>query len=399
MASATRSRRTLFRAVAIACLVVIGVQTAGCGFFSGQIDRQYYLIEPSLVSLGEGRIPCEAKYKPGKDESSPQTTDRASALAIELKASDTLVIIYADCLKKMLRARMNLARIARLTSSSFAVLTAAAAAALGAVATAPLTAITALAATSAVIPEFMRIFGADERAKAYDEGIHLIEGAEGQYLQNLTEHAQLVIPRDHLTADGAQLYVQVVAALKIVENLLVAQLPKVEDIELAQGRIRRIAEVRVSLTQKVEPPMVVKATDGTTTGTTREVKYTAKATNVTAAAVGPAILEVTVDGLKDWKPTTPVTVSNNATCDSPVLSISLTNVRGDVRCEITSLAASGAVDLTVTVVAPDAPDATAPPKRILFTGRVWEKSSKLLLSGPGNPQSVNVNNKPAPAQQ
>ena len=62
------------------------------------------------------------------------------------QVSDQNVVIYTDCVKKMLRRRMSLARIARLTSSSFAVLTAATAAALGATAMAPLTAITALAA-------------------------------------------------------------------------------------------------------------------------------------------------------------------------------------------------------------------------------------------------------------
>src|SRR5207253_1133812 len=82
---------------------------------------------------------------------------------------------------------------------------------------------------SAVIPEFMRIFGADERAKAYDEGVHLIEEAEGNYLlahATGTNNSGIISP-NVLTREGAQLYVQVVASVKLVEQLLVAQLPKV----------------------------------------------------------------------------------------------------------------------------------------------------------------------------
>ena len=354
-----RSHRTPFQAVAIACLVVIGLQTAGCGMASRWVvDPQYYLVEPSLVSLAEGRNPCEAKEQPGR-------------VIKELKASDTLVLVYTDCIKKMLRARMNLARIARLTSSSFAVLTAAAAATLGAVATAPLTAITALAATSAVIPEFMRIFGADERARAYDEGVHLIEEAEGQYMvalasQSIPGSAVTISPG--LTTHGAQLYVQVVASLKIVENLLVARLPKVEDIQRAQGRVAQIGQVQVVLAQTVNPSEV------TATGPSRKVVYTATAKNITGSEIDLATLNVHVTGAK-WQEKGTAT---NAQCVPKAESL---------ECTITGLAAGGVAKVEIEA---DAPAAAADVKLIKFTGQVWHGSSKLPLSGASTPVIVSV---------
>jgi len=246
-----RSRRNV---VSLLCLIGIAIQSFGCMTISEKfLDQEYYLIEPSAKSLGAGAVSCAGKTGP----STPYEP--------VIKASDALVMVYTDCIKKMLRRRMNLARVARLTSSTFAVLTAAAAAALGATAAAPLTAITALAATSAVIPEFMRIFGADERAKAYDEGVHLIEEAEGNYLlaHATGTNSSGIISPNVLTREGAQLYVQVVASVKLVEQLLVAQLPKVEDIQRAQGRIAlRTLDVSTPSTTTLVPKQAVSVSVG-----------------------------------------------------------------------------------------------------------------------------------------
>lgn len=106
-----------------------------------------------------------------------------------------------------------------------------------------------------------------------EEGVSLIEGAEGRYLVALaeTQSAQTTpppapatgttpasgappapgtaLPSDRLTIAGPQLYVEVVAAIKIVEQLLVAQLPTVEDINLAQGRVARLGDLQVQPTE------------------------------------------------------------------------------------------------------------------------------------------------------
>jgi hypothetical protein len=283
-----RARR-LRQALTVLCLVVAAVELTGCSTISKHmIDQEYYLVEPSIASIQNSQ---ESKKDP--------CSGRPYSTAIS-QVSDQNVVIYVDCVKKMLRRRMNLARIARLTSSSFAVLTAAAAAALGATAAAPLTAITALAASSAVIPEFSRIFGADERAHAYQEGVSLIEDAEGKYLVARAEaRAKLptstsapvspslpgtpnppaspnppgtpnppappnapgapttMISASMLTVEGAKLYVQTVASIKIVEQLLVAALPKIEDIQLAQGKATQpLSDFQV------EPAVVTLANDG-----------------------------------------------------------------------------------------------------------------------------------------
>ena len=233
----------LRRALTALCLLVVTVELTGCSTISKHmLDQEYYLVEPSIATIQQSKTdPCSGQ------PASPEFRKRFESV------SDQNVVLFSDCVKKMLRRRMNLARIARLTSASFAVLTAAAAAALGATAAAPLTAITALAATSAVIPEFSRIFGADERARAYEEGVALIEGAEGRYLVARAEPKSEksegpkpgTIPPDLLTTDGARFYVEVVASIKLVEQLLVAQLPKIEDIERAQGKVGHIGDIQV----------------------------------------------------------------------------------------------------------------------------------------------------------
>ena len=218
-------------ALTVLCLLVVTVELTGCSTISKHmLDQEYYLVEPSIASI-----------QPSKD-------NPCASGPVDIKnVTDANVITYTDCIKKMLRRRMNLARIARLTSSSFAVLTAAAAAALGATAAAPLTAITALAATSAVIPEFSRIFGADERARGYQEGVALIEEAEGRYLVARAE-AKAMPPTPSLTVEAAKLYVETVAAIKIVEHLLAAKLPTVDDILRAQGKGGQLGDIQVQPT-------------------------------------------------------------------------------------------------------------------------------------------------------
>ena len=378
MASATRTHRTLFRAVALACLLVIGLQTAGCRTAVRMIDKEYYFLEPDPISLeAKAEILCVPNAP-------PIPADQAV-----LVPSDRVVRIHAYCIKKMLRARMNLARIARLTSSTFAVLTAASAAALGAVATAPLTAITALAASSAVIPEFMRIFGAGERAKAYEEGVHLIEGAQVDYM---TSRVGLppVSPQE-LTAAGATLHMQVVAALTIVEHLLVAQLPRVEDIQIAQGRIRATAaaQVKVSVVQEISKRLV-RTTD--TDAASRQVAYKVTVKNVSAAPIRSAILNVHVRGAKAQKNAAGVVTSKGWQEGAATNTTCVVEGDKDLRCTITSLAPDGVVIVPVTATVHDA----SAPERLYFVPEVWEEPTKLHVSGPVSAEVVDVEKAPTP---
>ena len=173
-----------------------------------------------------------------------------------------------------------------------------------------------------------------------------------------------------------QLTAGLAADLKIVENLLVAQLPKIEDIQLAQGRVKHIAEVRVAVSQTTDRT-VVAATDGAAANTTRKVGYTVTATNVSAAAVGPAVLNVEVKGTTDWKQKGTVA---NVTCNQDA-------AKENLRCDITTLAANGVVKVEIEAVAPAA---IAIAQRIHLTGQVWDASTKLPLSGAANPVIVNI---------
>jgi hypothetical protein len=304
------------RAVAFACLIAVVVQASGCSTISKHgIDQEYYLIEPGLANVQKAPYKCVGDDMPPAD----------------IEISDRAVYIYADCVEKMLRRRMNLARIARLTSSTFAVLTAAAAAALGATAAAPLTAITALAASSAVIPEFMRIFGADERARAYEEGTKLIGTARGVFLTARVEAREKsdampavdLIPTKDLTQDGANFYLAVVTSIQIVEQLLVAQLPTTEDIEKAQGKAGqkiKAAQSTLTVTRAGSFDDVTPTRDWSATlvvsGGTPPYTVTPSAATITAVPQNsnPSVFSLTFAKDKDPEPMTTytLTVSDNA---------------------------------------------------------------------------------------
>ncbi len=137
---------------------------------------------------------------------------------------------------------MNWARIARILSSTTQVLTAAAAVTLG-VASSSMTAITALSASSAVMPELQNIFEARERAIAYSQGVDLIEKAEGRYFlaiasrDNDEKSSKGLVSKKKLGIDGANLYIEIMASLRLVEKALVSMLPTIEEMETATGKV------------------------------------------------------------------------------------------------------------------------------------------------------------------
>ena len=162
-------------------------------------------------------------------EPSPVQMANAAAGAI----TDQHILDFSENVKEALRRRMNRARLARMFSGTIQVLTAATAAGLGAV-SANIDTITALAGTSAVMPQLQEIFGARERAQYYEQGASLVEQAQGRYLGAVArKEVDPALPEISLAA--VALFNETVAAITVVEKALVDRLPTVEELQKATG--------------------------------------------------------------------------------------------------------------------------------------------------------------------
>lgn len=162
----------------------------------------------------------------------PSPVQMANATANEI--TDKQILDFSENVKEALRRRMNRARLARMFSGTIQVLTAATAAGLGAV-SANIDTITALAGTSAVMPQLQEMFGARERAQYYEQGASLVEQAQGRYLGAVArdETKPQVPPKISLAA--VALFNETVAAITVVEKALVDRLPTVEELQKATG--------------------------------------------------------------------------------------------------------------------------------------------------------------------
>ena len=154
-----------------------------------------------------------------------------------VKITDADAIGFADDLSLFLRKRMNLARRARLTSSSLQVLTAAAAGSLGIIAHSDVETIAALGAVSAIIPEIQSIIGAKGRSEAYRDGLDLIGQAITRYHQARTANNRTGVLTDTLTEEGSNLMSEVAASIKAVDLALQSSIPSVEIMKAATGQL------------------------------------------------------------------------------------------------------------------------------------------------------------------
>lgn len=197
------------------CILAIACANSGCSF------SKDYLFQPTVIERAKKPIQME------KD-----CTDNCEYKDEKYAITDRVVVDFMDQVKNSLRKRMNYSRIIREISASAQVLTAAAAAVLGAT-QGNLTTVAIIAATSAVIPDMQDIFDAKAKAQAYDDGLHLIEEAEGRYILTLTGSGE--ISNKALTVQAANLYVEVLACLKLVEKALTAKIPSIKELQVASG--------------------------------------------------------------------------------------------------------------------------------------------------------------------
>lgn len=98
--------------------------------------------------------------------------------------------------------------------------------------------VTTLAGLSALTPDIENIINAGDKARAYSQALDLVETANSTYISGRAESAGAkgkLIPDDTLTPEGAQLFVSVMATLKVMRDALLETIPSPEDIAKASG--------------------------------------------------------------------------------------------------------------------------------------------------------------------
>lgn len=98
--------------------------------------------------------------------------------------------------------------------------------------------VTTLAGLSALTPDIADIINAGDKAKAYSQGLELIEAANAAYISarsSAIAGGGTLIP-DQLTPEGAALFVSVMSTLKVMRDALLQTLPSEEDLAKATGK-------------------------------------------------------------------------------------------------------------------------------------------------------------------
>jgi len=156
--------------------------------------------------------------------------------------TDKDITEFNSRLKTMMQRNMNWSSITRYTSSVMAIGAAASAGALGiAGVSSDIIGFTALG--GGFIGELQGIFNARDKAHAYQQGVEMIHDAHIRYIDNLAHDASNKgsASNQHLTKAGAKLYSESLAALKVVEKTLVAEIPTIEELEKAMGKYQRFS--------------------------------------------------------------------------------------------------------------------------------------------------------------
>lgn len=156
------------------------------------------------------------------------------------RLTDGLALNYASSVAAILRAKFNGTRVANEVAGTLQV-TLAALAGAGAAFDFGASAVTALALSSAGIPQFERIFMVQGRIDAYQDAVRLIEEAEIEYLAYNQYPSSSV-----LTQNGVTLFQRVAASVHLVEKTLGGRIPTLADTEKATEPMTQAGAVQTA---------------------------------------------------------------------------------------------------------------------------------------------------------
>jgi hypothetical protein len=160
-------------------------------------------------------------------------------LDLDFKISDRQVYKLTFLLEDTLRKKVKQGRVGEEAFSALQVTFAAFGAAFAASTGVHPDVVISLSGLSALMPDIAGIVSAGDKAKAYSQGLDLIEGANAAYIsarsQAVNTKAEL-ISKTELTNEGAVLFVTVMSSLKVMRDALLATIPNPEDLAKAMGK-------------------------------------------------------------------------------------------------------------------------------------------------------------------
>lgn len=166
-------------------------------------------------------------------------TNLNKQLTLDFTISDQRVYKFTYLVEDTMRKRVDHGRAWEEGLSAMQVILAAFASAFSAGTGVHPDVVTTLAGLSALTPDIADIINAGDKAKAYSQGLELIETANSTYISvrsSVVSDSDKLIPSDKLSPEGAALFVSVMSTLKVMRNALLQTLPSEEDLAKATGK-------------------------------------------------------------------------------------------------------------------------------------------------------------------
>ncbi|WP_031566438.1 hypothetical protein [Rheinheimera texasensis] len=209
-------------------LFAASIIVAGCSNVYHHKDADFYDVKttPPLHLM-------EIIDKDGKDANLEQT------LTLNYEISDQHVYKFTYLVEDTMRKRVDHGRVWEEGLSAMQVILAAFASAFSAGTGVHPDVVTTLAGLSALTPDIADIINAGDKAKAYSQGLDLIEKANAAYISarsTVVTDSDKLIPGDKLSPEGAALFVSVMSTLKVMRDALLQTLPSEEDLAKATGK-------------------------------------------------------------------------------------------------------------------------------------------------------------------
>lgn len=166
-------------------------------------------------------------------------TNLNKQLTLDFTISDHRVYKFTYLVEDTMRKRVDHGRAWEEGLSAMQVILAAFASAFSAGTGVHPDVVTTLAGLSALTPDIADIINAGDKAKAYSQGLDLIEKANATYISarsSVVSDSNSLIPSNQLSPEGAALFVSVMSTLKVMRDALLQTLPSEEDLAKATGK-------------------------------------------------------------------------------------------------------------------------------------------------------------------
>lgn len=166
-------------------------------------------------------------------------TNLNQKLTLDYKITDQHIYKFTYLVEDTMRKRVDHGRAWEEGLSAMQVILAAFASAFSATTGVHPDVVTTLAGLSALTPDIADIINAGDKAKAYSQGLELIETANATYISarsTAVTDSNSLIPSDKLSPEGAALFITVMSTLKVMRNALLQTLPSEEDLAKATGK-------------------------------------------------------------------------------------------------------------------------------------------------------------------